>query len=149
MTAALCAYGGKGQRGAGEFGKDAVSTRGGGAMHASQRQLEDVTVLEIRDTIHCGDGQDELERILSDLADRGCVRLVLNLKEVSHIDSTCLGVFVAAQVRCRKRGGAIGLLQTPLRIRQLLSMARLDLFLPSYSTEEEAIGHVVAASVMA
>ena len=116
-------------------------------MHTCQRQLEDVAVLEIRDTINCGDGGDELERILNDLANRGCVRLVISLKDVSYIDSTCLGVFVAAQVRCRKRGGSIGLLQTPPRIRRLLSMTRLDDFLPSYATEAEAIRQVVAASV--
>jgi anti-sigma B factor antagonist len=84
---------------------------------------------------------------LIDLADRGAIRLVINLKDVSHIDSTCLSVFVAAQIRCRKRGGSISLLQTPPRIRRLLTMTRLDQFLPSFATEEQAIRHVVTASV--
>ena len=118
-------------------------------MHTRQRQLADVAVVEIEDTIHCGEGEDELERILKDLAGRGCVRLVIDLQHVSHIDSTCLGVFVAAYVRCTKRGGAIGLVHTPPRIRQLLSITRLDQFLVTYATEEEAIRRVVAPGVQA
>jgi anti-anti-sigma factor len=116
-------------------------------MYAIQRQREGVAVVELKGTVHCEDGDRALEGIVNDLTSRGYIRLVINLKEVTHIDSMCLGVFVAAHVRFRKRGGAVGLLQTPPRIRQLLSVTRLDQFLPTYATEEEAICHVVAASL--
>ena len=115
-------------------------------MQAFQRQRGDVAVLELTGTVHCGEGDRDLENIVNDLTSLGVTKLVIDLREVTHIDSMCLGVFVAAHVRFSKRGGAVSLLRTPARIRQLLSVTRLDQFLPSYATEDEAIDHVEAAA---
>jgi len=116
-------------------------------MQAIQRQVEDVTVLEVKGAIHCGDGDREFEASITDLINRGCTRLVINLRDVTHIDSMCLGVFITAYVKFHRRGGAVHLLQTPPRIRQLLSIARLEQFLPTFATEEEAIRSLPAAGV--
>ena len=108
-------------------------------MQIIQRQLDNVAVLDLKGTVHCGDGDRELEAIVKDLTNRGCVRLVINLREVTHIDTMCLGVFIAAQVRFKRRHGGVNLLHTPPRIQHMLSIARVDQFLPTYATEEAAI----------
>jgi anti-anti-sigma factor len=108
-------------------------------MQIIQRQLDNVVVLDLKGTVHCGDGDRELEAIIKDLTNRGCVRLVINLREVTHIDTMCLGVFIAAQVRFKRRRGGVNLLHTPPRIQHMLSIARVDQFLPTYATEEAAI----------
>ena len=108
-------------------------------MQIIQRQLDNVTVLDLKGTVHCGDGDRELEAIVKDLTNRGCVQLVINLREVTHIDTMCLGVFIAAQVRFKRRHGGVNLLHTPPRIQHMLSIARVDQFLPTYATEEAAI----------
>jgi anti-anti-sigma regulatory factor len=59
----------------------------------------------------------------------------------------CLGIFIAAQVRFQRRGGGVSLLETPPRVRHLLSIARLDQFLPSYEAEEEAVRALSASTV--
>ena len=108
-------------------------------MQIIQRQLDNVAVLDLKGTVHCGDGDRELEAIVKDLTNCGCVRLVINLREVTHIDTMCLGVFIAAQVRFKRRHGGVNLLHTPPRIQHMLSIARVDQFLPTYATEEAAI----------
>ena len=108
-------------------------------MQIIHRQLDDVAVLELKGTIHCGDGDRELEAIIKELTKRECVRLVINLREVTHIDTMCLGVFIAAQVRFKRRRGGVNLLHTPPRIQHMLTIARIDQFLPTYATEEAAI----------
>lgn len=108
-------------------------------MQIIHRQLDDVAVLELKGTIHCDDGDRELETIIKELTKRECVRLVINLREVTHIDTMCLGVFIAAQVRFNRRRGGLNLLHTPPRIQHMLTVARLDQFLPTYATEEAAI----------
>jgi anti-anti-sigma factor len=108
-------------------------------MQIIHRQLGDVAVLDLKGTIHCADGDRELEAIINELTKRECVRLVLNLREVTHIDTMCLGVFIAAQVRFQRRSGGVTLLHTPARIQHMLRIARLDQFLPTYATEEAAI----------
>jgi len=116
-------------------------------MQIIQRQLDNVSVLDLKGTVHCGDGDRELEAIVKDLTNRGCVRLVINLREVTHIDTMCLGVFIAAQVRFKRRHGGVNLLHTPPRIQHMLSIARVDQFLPTYATEEAAIRALANGSV--
>src|SRR5687767_6577271 len=102
-----------------------------GIMQIIQRQHGDVTVLELTGMLHCGSGDRELEAVIRQLTARECYRLVINLSGVSHLDTMCLGIFIAAQVRFQRRGGGVNLLETPPRVRHLLSIARLDQFLPS------------------
>ena len=116
-------------------------------MQAIQRQVENVTVLELKGAVNCGDGDREFESSIADLIARGCVRLVINLREVTHIDTTCLGIFINAHIKFHCRGGAVHLLQTPPRVQQLLAITRLDQFLPTFATEEEAIRNLPATSV--
>jgi anti-anti-sigma factor len=116
-------------------------------MQITQRRLGDVVVLELKGTLHCDDGDRELEAIVNDLTSRGCIRLVINLKDVTHIDTMCLGVFIAALVRCQRGGGAVKLLQTPPRIQHMLTITRIDQFLPTYTTEAEAIRALAAGGV--
>ena len=111
-------------------------------MQSIQRQLDGVTVLELNGTLHCGDGDREFESTIDNLVSGGSTRLLINLRGVTHIDSMCLGVFITAYVKCQRRGGTVLLLQTPPRIQQLLAITRLDQFLPTFATEEEAIRHL-------
>jgi anti-anti-sigma factor len=108
-------------------------------MQIIHRQLDDVAVLELKGMLHCDDGDRELEAVIKDLTKRDCVKLVINLREVTHIDTMCLGVFIAAQVRFKRRCGGVNLLHTPPRIQHMLTIARIDQFLPTYATEQAAI----------
>lgn len=114
-------------------------------MQIIQRLREDVAVLELKGPLHCGNGDRDLEEVIRDLTSQGFVRVVMNLNEVSHIDAMCLGVFIAAQVKFQRRHGGVNLLKTPPRIRHVLSIARLDQFLPTFETEEEAVRAFPAA----
>jgi anti-anti-sigma factor len=108
-------------------------------MQINQRQRGDVAVLELSGTLHCGSGERVLEQTIQEITRQGCVRIVMNLRDVTHIDTMCLGIFIAAQVRCQRQRGGVALLETPPRIRHLLSIARLNQFLPAFETEEEAV----------
>jgi anti-anti-sigma factor len=116
-------------------------------MEIVQRRRGDVAVLELKGALDHGAGDRYLERVISDLDKQGCVRVVIDLNEVSHMDTTCLGLLIAANLRLRRHGGGLNLLKTPRRIRQILLIARLDQVLLSFGTEEEAISAFpVAAS---
>ena len=108
-------------------------------MEIIQRQEGDVAVLELKGQLHCGNGDRDVETVIRELTARGCSRLVVNLNGVTHIDTMCLGVFIAAQVRFQRKRGGVNLLETPPRIRHLLSIARLEKFLPTFESEEEAL----------
>jgi anti-sigma B factor antagonist len=108
-------------------------------MDIVRRRLQDVVVLELRGKLDCGRPDRELKKVLDDLAKRDCTRIVINLKAISHIDTTCLGVMIGAHAMFRRRGGGLIFVQTPRRIKHVLSIARLDQLLLTFESEEEAV----------
>jgi anti-anti-sigma factor len=116
-------------------------------MEIVQKLLDDVAVIDLKGALDYDTGDHDLERVLDDLARRGCARVVINLSGVTHIDTACLGLIIAAYVRFRRRGGGVNLLRTPPRIGYLLSITRLDEVLETFATEEEAVRALAPAAV--
>ena len=108
-------------------------------MKVVERLVEDVAVLELTGKLDCGAGERHVQDVVDDLAKRGCVKIVIDLNEVSHVDTTCLGLLIAAHIRSQRRRGGVHLIRTPPRIRQLLSIIRLDHVLVTFDSEEEAV----------
>ena len=108
-------------------------------MEILRRQLGDTTVIELRGKLDYAFSYRELKRVLADLDQRGCAQVVMDLGHVDHIDTTCLGLLIGAHVACTRRGGGLRFVQTPPRIRHVLHIARLDDFLLTCDTHEDAI----------
>ena len=60
------------------------------------------------------------------LADEGKKKIVLNLSEVTYVDSSGLGELVKAHTTTRNRGGQLKLLNLNKRVHDLLQMTRLS-----------------------
>lgn len=108
-------------------------------MQVGQKLLGDVAVLELKGRLDLGQADDTLNDTIRGLVSRGCVKLVLDLKDVSHLDTTCLGLLIAAYIRVGRQGGGLKLLRTPARIREVLAIAKLDQVLVTYDSEEQAV----------
>jgi anti-anti-sigma factor len=108
-------------------------------MQVRQQLRGDVAVVELKGKLDLGEADAALGATVDQLAKSGSVKLVLDLGGVSHIDTTCLGLLIAAYVRLRRQGGGLKLLRTPRRIREVLMIAKLDAILVTYDSEEEAI----------
>jgi anti-anti-sigma factor len=74
-----------------------------------------------------------------EVGERESTRFVVNLSEVSRLDSIAMGLLVRYAERMNKRGGGLRLSGPPPFVTNLLNMTRLSDILPSYATEEEAI----------
>jgi len=74
-----------------------------------------------------------------EVAEREFTQIVLNLSEVSRLDSIAMGLLVRYSERLGKRGGGLRLAGPPAFVTNLLNMTKLSTMLPGYSTEEEAI----------
>ncbi|HSL20615.1 MAG TPA: STAS domain-containing protein [Vicinamibacterales bacterium] len=108
-------------------------------MEVSQTHLDKVSVLELTGALDCGKADRELRSIFDTLAEQGRGRVILNVGAVYHIDSTCLGLLIAAHVTFQRLGGALHLLNTPPSIQRLLTIAKLDQILLTFATQDEAI----------
>ena len=65
-------------------------------------------------------------------------RIILNLADVTYIDSGGLGTLVALYTTARNAGGAIKLARLTPRVGDLLQVTKLVTVFDVYNTEEEA-----------
>ena len=79
------------------------------SLHIDQRESEGIVILDLKGPLTLGHGDLELRDRLPALHQSGKVNIILNLKEVSDIDSTGLGTLVFGLARLRKAGGRLAL----------------------------------------
>lgn len=108
-------------------------------MKAVERLVGDVAVIELTGKLDCGAGERYFQDVVDDLSRRGQLKVVVDLRRVEHLDTTCLGHLIAAHIRFQRGHGGVHLLQTPARIRHLLAIVRLDHLLVTYDSEEQAV----------
>ena len=80
-----------------------------------------------------------LDSELDALIAAGNARLVVDLSEVSFLDSTGLGVLVKALKHAREADGWLHLVVTSDRIRKIFEITGLDASIPIFDTAQDAI----------
>jgi anti-anti-sigma factor len=107
-------------------------------LSLKSRFVGNVYVIECVGRVVLGEEVKALETALV-AAEREFTRIVLNLGEVSRLDSIAMGLLVRYAERMEKRGGGVRLAAPPPFVTNLLNMTRLSGLLQSFPTEEEAI----------
>jgi anti-anti-sigma factor len=108
------------------------------SLKLNSRFYGKVYVIQCEGRIMAGQEATTLETAL-DQAQLEFSRLVLNLSEVTRMDSMGLGLLVRHTYRLNKRGGSIRLAAPQPFVSHLLGITKLSGFLKSYPTEDEAI----------
>jgi len=98
-----------------------------------------VTVLEIRGRIILGAGNVVLRDAVQELLAKGNILVLLDLREVEHIDSAGLGELVRSHTSLRKAGGQLKLLNPSAKIMDMLRMSMLHKVFDVQTDEASAI----------
>ena len=102
-------------------------------------QVNDVLVIELSGRITVGDGSVMLrDRIRKELAG-GRKRILINLGDVSYIDSSGLGELISAFTSAKKGGGELKLLSLTKKIRDLMEIVKLYTVFDIYDDEASAL----------
>jgi anti-sigma B factor antagonist len=110
------------------------------------RQIGDVSILDLSGRITLGEASAILRDEVRDLLSNGHIKVVLNLAEVSHIDSSGLGELVGAFATVGKAGGKLKLLNLQKRVRDLVQITKLYTVFESFTDEKEALRSFQAAA---
>lgn len=108
-------------------------------LKITKRQNKNVTILELSGKVQIGESSAKLRTSLRELAQKGEKKILINLAEVSQIDSSGLGEFVAGSASLRRNGGEIKLLNLPNRINELMMLTKLLTVFEIFENEEESV----------
>jgi len=95
------------------------------SMKASTRQVDGVTIVDLSGRITLGEGSVVLRDAVKDLLGKGQKRILLNLGDVSYIDSSGIGELVSAFTSVRNQGGELKLLHLTKKVHDLLQITKL------------------------
>jgi len=118
-------------------------------MQINARQVGDVIVLDVSGRITVGEGNVMLRELVRELAEQGNKRIVLNLGEVSYIDSSGVGELVKTHTTIRNKGGELRLANLNKRVHDLLHVTRLSTVFDIRSDEASALQSFGPASKQA
>ena len=109
-------------------------------MHISERTVGDVVIVDVSGKVTLGDGGDVvLKDKMQSLVQQGRKKVLLNLAEVSYVDSAGLGEIVQSYATVMKNGGALKLLNVTKRIKDLLSITKLLTVFDTFESEADAV----------
>ena len=108
------------------------------AIYIVEKIIEGVILVDVRGRITLGPETEALRSKLKQLIDSGQQRVILDLGEVSYIDSVGLSTLVASYTSARRAGGDLKLLRLPRGVHQLLQITRLSTVFEVYETLEAA-----------
>ena len=106
------------------------------------RVIDGVTIVDLTGEITLGGGSGLLRECIRDLIAAGHKYIVLNLREVSFIDSTGIGELMSALVTARKTGSELRLLHPTPRTREVLETTKLNTIFEVYDDEAAAIAGI-------
>ena len=109
-------------------------------MHISERTVGDVVIVDVSGKVTLGGGGDVvLKDKMHSLVQQGKKKVLLNLGEVSYVDSAGLGEIVQSYATVMKNGGQLKLLNVTKRIRDLLSITKLLTVFECHDSEADAV----------
>ena len=108
-------------------------------MDIKERVVDGVSVLDLSGKIVLGEGDGQVRERIKDLLSDGQRKILLNLGDVTYIDSAGLGALISSYTTTKREGGSLKLMNLTKRIQDLLAITKLITVFDTYDTEAEAV----------
>ncbi len=109
------------------------------SVKLNTRQVGDVAVIDVAGRITLGEGSSALRDSIRELVSKGQKKVLLNLAEVSYIDSSGIGELVSGFTTVTNSGGQLRLLNLTKRVKDLLQITKLYTVFDVHDEEASAI----------
>ena len=113
-----------------------------------ERTIGSVVVLDMAGRLVAGESQGQLKDKINSLTMQRRLQILLNLAEVSYIDSTGLGELVSSYSTVTRHRGQIKLLNLTTKVQDLLAICRLSTVFETFESEAEALSSFTVASAV-
>jgi anti-sigma B factor antagonist len=115
------------------------------SINLTTRQLDDVSVVDVAGKITLGEGTSALRDLLHALVAEGHKKILLNLQNVTYIDSAGVGELVSGYTSLTNQGGTLKLLGLTDRVKDLLQITKLYTVFDVHEIESHAVRSFAAA----
>jgi len=109
------------------------------SCNAAVRHVGNVAIVELSGRVTLGEGSALVRSTIRDLAKSGQVNILLDLKEVSYMDSAGLGELVGSYASVTSAGGKIKLAERAGQVSEILNVTKLYTVFESFSDETAAL----------
>ena len=109
------------------------------SLSIAQKQVGDVIVLDLKGQLILDDGDAVFREAVNDLIDANRLKIVVNLAEVTYIDSAGIGVLIARYLGVKRRGGDMKLANLTSRSHRVMTITHLLTVFQAYDSVDEAL----------
>lgn len=109
------------------------------ALKMTNREVEGVSVVALDGRIVLGEESNALREKVKGLIAEGKKKVVLNMANITFIDSAGLGTLVAAHHSAKSQGAALKLAHLGSKFQEVLQITKLLTVFDVYNTEAEAV----------
>jgi anti-sigma B factor antagonist len=95
------------------------------SMKVSTRQVDGITIMDMSGRITLGEGSVTLRDAVRDVLAKGTKHILLNLGDITYIDSSGIGELVSAFTTVKNSGGELKLLNLTKKVHDLLQITKL------------------------
>ena len=108
-------------------------------MQIEQRMVGDVAIVEVTGNFVMDGGDASLKDKVRSLIQQGITQIVVDLGNVSYMDSSGLGELVQAYATTKKAGGSLKLMRVTRRLKDLLTITKLVTVFDNFDDESSAL----------
>lgn len=105
----------------------------------SKRRVDNVMILDLVGGIRLGEENAHLHNAIRRVVEGGEKNILVNLAQVTRIDSSGMGELIAAWTTLRKHGGEAKLLNLTKTVEHLMTLTKLLTVFDTYEDEAEAV----------
>ncbi len=108
-------------------------------MKVDVRHVEDVIIIDLDGRLVMGVGDELLRDVMNEIIAEGWTKIILNLREVSIMDSSGVGEVVSSWKLAQRFGGTVKLLRPAPSIQRTLRLTQILPLLEVFDDESEAV----------
>jgi anti-sigma B factor antagonist len=109
------------------------------SLKVNVRQVGQVAVIDLSGKITLGEGSGTLRDTVAEVAGKGNKNILLNMADVSYIDSAGLGEMVGSYTSVTNKGGQLKMVNLQTKLKDLMQITKLHTVFHVFEAEDEAI----------
>ena len=109
------------------------------SLHITEKQVGDVTVLDLNGLLVLDDGDMVFRDTVNALLARGRLQFVVNLADVTYIDSAGIGMLISRYLAVKRQGGDMRLANLTSRSHRVMTITHLLTVFEAYDSVDDAV----------